>query len=180
MRNLPDEGEWRRAQPVVMPENWAAAQIEEISNRMGHINRIYSHVHEIEILKSDSAWIAEVDEKLLWAQQRGRLEFQACYHSIQLELNCIQLEARLRKSLFHLISTQTEIQYSSATGIMDSIKHIIDTGNLHFRCDKSLDHNRELVGLLIDKLIVVEGPAGREETLYREILALARTRGSPS
>lgn len=108
----------------------------------------------------------------------GQQALQACINSIQLELNCIELEARLKKGLFNLISTETErhnFYYSSDTEILDSIKSLIDTGNSNFRRSKSLEQNRELQNQLIEKLIVVEGPDGREFPLYREILSLART-----
>jgi hypothetical protein len=69
-----DEGEGRHAQPnpVVMPnEEIFAALISVITDIRGHINNLYSQVHDIEILKSDSAWMEEVDDKLLLAGTAG-------------------------------------------------------------------------------------------------------------
>jgi len=145
--------------------------IDEINHRIMMLNETYSQIHQMEILRSDSAWRQEVDNQLFFAQQQGiQPAFFDCYNKINKEICCITLEARLRNKLFDIISTDTEVVSSSDTQILNAIKNLISTRNLSFRPHQSLEHNTELQAIFLDKLFYIEGQLPREDGLYREIV----------
>lgn len=161
-------------------DSTALDSISGVNTKIRNLTTAYRN--ELPLLGT-TYFIESVDYKLISARERGPGEFQNCLANIQLELKCLELEGKVKKRMFRLLSREKDLSsffYNTDHELRTVISDVVETEDNHYCPNCTPERNSALEARLNEILASTKTQyEARGSNFYQWLLYTAKTGNPP-